>query len=148
MFATTTPLMDVSANVSSNLTILRRFSDWHIQRNWLKNFFKFQYKHLSKDFPKQVFFWYFNYFSLFSLYLCWYNLTYSDQFCWNSCLHRIDTEISQWQPGTHVFRRYLYTFADRGYKSFVMCCTIWYHLLNLKREKHPWRSVTFSKVAG
>lgn len=102
MFATTTPLMDVSANVSSNLTILRRFSDWHIQRNWLKNFFKFQYKHLSKDFPKQVFFWYFNYFSLFSLYLCWYNLTYSDQFCWNSCLHWIDTEISQWQPGTHI----------------------------------------------
>ena len=26
---------------------------------------------------------------------------------------------------------------------------IWYHLYNLKkREKHPWRSVTFSKVAG
>ena len=29
--------------------------------------------------------------------------------------------------------------------SFVMHCTIWYHLFK-KREKHPWRSVTFSKV--
>ena len=28
-------------------------------------------------------------------------------------------------------------------------CAIWYHLYNLKkREKHPWRSVTFSKVPG
>ena len=27
---------------------------------------------------------------------------------------------------------------------------IWYHLYNEKknRKKHPWRSVTFSKVAG
>ena len=29
---------------------------------------------------------------------------------------------------------------------FVMFCEIWYHLYNLKREKHPWRSVTFSKA--
>ena len=29
-----------------------------------------------------------------------------------------------------------------------MRCAIWYHLHNLeKREQHPWRSVTFSKVA-
>ena len=28
-----------------------------------------------------------------------------------------------------------------------MRCTIWNHLYNLKeREKHPWRSVTFSKI--
>ena len=31
----------------------------------------------------------------------------------------------------------------------MMLCAIWYHLYNFKkREKHPWRSVTFSKVAG
>ena len=31
----------------------------------------------------------------------------------------------------------------------VMLCAIWYRLYNLKkREKHPRRSVTFSKVAG
>ena len=31
----------------------------------------------------------------------------------------------------------------------MMRCAIWYHLYNLKkREKHPWRSVNFSKVAG
>ena len=30
---------------------------------------------------------------------------------------------------------------------FVILCAIWYHLYNLKqREKHPWRSDTFSKV--
>ena len=30
-----------------------------------------------------------------------------------------------------------------------MRCAIWYHLYNLKkREKHPWRSLTFSKVEG
>ena len=31
----------------------------------------------------------------------------------------------------------------------VMRCAIWYHLYNFKkREKHPYRSVTFSKFAG
>ena len=31
----------------------------------------------------------------------------------------------------------------------VMRCAIWYNLYNLKkREKHTWRSATFSKVAG
>ena len=31
----------------------------------------------------------------------------------------------------------------------VTLCAIWYHLYNLKkREKYPWKSVTFSKVAG
>ena len=30
-----------------------------------------------------------------------------------------------------------------------MLCAIRYHLYNFKkREKHPWRSVTFSKIAG
>ena len=30
---------------------------------------------------------------------------------------------------------------------YAMRCTIWYYLHNLKkREKHPWRGVTFSKV--
>ena len=30
---------------------------------------------------------------------------------------------------------------------YAMRCTIWYYLRNLKkREKHPWRAVTFSKV--
>ena len=30
-----------------------------------------------------------------------------------------------------------------------MLCVIWYHLYDSKkRKKHPWRSVTFSKVAG
>ena len=30
-----------------------------------------------------------------------------------------------------------------------MRCAIWYHLHSLKNvRKHPWRSVTFSKVAG
>ena len=34
-------------------------------------------------------------------------------------------------------------------KQYVMCCAVWYHLYNLKkREKHLWKSVTFSKVAG
>ena len=32
-------------------------------------------------------------------------------------------------------------------KTFVMRCAILYHLHNLKkREKYPWRSVTFSKT--
>ena len=32
---------------------------------------------------------------------------------------------------------------------FAMHCAIWYHLYNFKKsEKHSWRSVTFSKVAG
>ena len=31
----------------------------------------------------------------------------------------------------------------------VMFCAIWCHLCNFeKREKHPWRSVIFCKVAG
>ena len=31
--------------------------------------------------------------------------------------------------------------------DIVMLCAIWYHLYNFrKREKHPWRSVTFRKV--
>ena len=35
------------------------------------------------------------------------------------------------------------------HEKCVMLCTIWYHLYNFKKcEKHPWRSVTFSKVAG
>ena len=30
---------------------------------------------------------------------------------------------------------------------FVNLCAIWYHFYNLKKhEKHPWRSVNFSKV--
>ena len=30
-----------------------------------------------------------------------------------------------------------------------MLCAIWYYLYNLKNvKKHPWRSVTFSKVSG
>ena len=37
-------------------------------------------------------------------------------------------------------------------KTYVTFCTIWYHLYNLKNVRsekcHPWRSVTFSKVAG
>ena len=36
-------------------------------------------------------------------------------------------------------------------KKYVMLCAIWYHLYNLKNvrnTKHPWRSVTFGKVAG
>ena len=33
--------------------------------------------------------------------------------------------------------------------SYLMFCAIWYHSCNFKQcEKHPWRSVTFSKVAG
>ena len=32
--------------------------------------------------------------------------------------------------------------------QYVMFCSIWCHLYNLKkREKQPWRIVTFSKVA-
>ena len=31
----------------------------------------------------------------------------------------------------------------------VIRCAIWYHWYNFKkREKHPWRSFSFSKVAG
>ena len=31
----------------------------------------------------------------------------------------------------------------------VMFCAIWYHLYNFKKvKKHPWRSVTFSKITG
>ena len=30
----------------------------------------------------------------------------------------------------------------------VMFCAIWYHLYNLRGEKHPWMSATLSKVAG
>ena len=29
---------------------------------------------------------------------------------------------------------------------YVLLCLVWYQFK--KREKHPWRSVTFSKVAG
>ena len=33
--------------------------------------------------------------------------------------------------------------------SYLMLCAIWYHFCNFKQcEKHPWRSVTFIKVAG
>ena len=33
--------------------------------------------------------------------------------------------------------------------AFVVRCAIWYHFVQFKkREKHPWRSVNFSKVAG
>ena len=35
-----------------------------------------------------------------------------------------------------------------GKEVYVMRCAIWYHLYKLKNVKHPWRSVTFSKVAG
>ena len=30
----------------------------------------------------------------------------------------------------------------------VMFCAIWYYFYNLRRWKHPWKSVTFSKIAG
>ena len=34
-------------------------------------------------------------------------------------------------------------------QRYVISCTIWCHLNNLKkREKYPWRSANFSKVAG
>ena len=34
-------------------------------------------------------------------------------------------------------------------ESFVVRYTIWYILSNFKKlEKHPWKSVTFSKVVG
>ena len=44
-------------------------------------------------------------------------------------------------------------FYRRGGKEFVgkmqnCIITIWYHLYNLKREKHPWRIATLSRVAG
>ena len=44
-------------------------------------------------------------------------------------------------------------FYRRGGKEFVgkmqnCIITIWYHFYNLKREKHPWRSSTLSRVAG
>ena len=47
-------------------------------------------------------------------------------------------------------------FSGKGYKDKVSFSgstqtfyLIWYHLYNLKkREKHPWRSDTFSEVAG
>ena len=32
--------------------------------------------------------------------------------------------------------------------SYETLCAIWYYLYNFKREKHLWRSDTFSKVAG
>ena len=40
-------------------------------------------------------------------------------------------------------------FATCNLKTYVISCAIWYRLYNFKkREKHPWRSVTFSNVAG
>ena len=43
-------------------------------------------------------------------------------------------------------------FSGNIERQYVMRCAIWYRLYNLKivknREKHPWRSVNFSKVAG
>ena len=34
-------------------------------------------------------------------------------------------------------------------QRYVISCTIWCHLNNLKkREKYPWRNANFSKVAG
>ena len=37
---------------------------------------------------------------------------------------------------------------DKAQVKTMMRCAIWYNLYNLKkREKHSWRSVTFSKVA-
>ena len=39
--------------------------------------------------------------------------------------------------------------SNQFFDTYVMFCTIWYHLHNLKNvKKNPWRNVTFSKVAG
>ena len=46
---------------------------------------------------------------------------------------------------------FLYIRVSRtpSLRNYVMPCAIWYHWYNFKkREKHPWRSVTSSKVAG
>ena len=40
-------------------------------------------------------------------------------------------------------------YQQKGVPTYMKTfCAIWYRLYNLKREKHPWKSVTFSKVAG
>ena len=44
---------------------------------------------------------------------------------------------------------YKYLIPFSGMNVFVMFRAIWYHLYNLKSVKYPpWKSVTFSKVAG
>ena len=38
------------------------------------------------------------------------------------------------------------TLSITGDFKYVMLCAIWYQFVQFrKREKHPWRSVTFSK---
>ena len=46
----------------------------------------------------------------------------------------------------NFFLQYLISIFIKCY--YVMSCAIWYHLHNSKNVKNPWRSVTFSKVAG
>ena len=46
------------------------------------------------------------------------------------------------------FRKLRFNWYYLNSETNVMRCAIWYHLYNLKkREKHPWRSVNFRKVA-
>ena len=60
----------------------------------------------------------------------------------------------QAQPGFSNYSRnsrkvFLHRLKDVFFKKNIMLCAIWYHLHNIKNmRKHPWKSVTFSKVAG
>ena len=59
------------------------------------------------------------------------------------------TEIIPRQKPTNyssVFEQFV-ELALKGLISMVRCA-IWYHVYNFKSEKHPWKSVTFSKAAG
>ena len=73
--------------------------------------------------------------------------------CWHCCkeLYFTCSRIPRSAFGTwkHWFDFSGQNTVERDENDLsTMRCAIWYHLYNLKkREKHPWRTVTFSKLA-
>ena len=56
-------------------------------------------------------------------------------------------DIALLTPLTFSLDQVTQSFVEFLHKKCNVMC--WYHLQNLKKHaKHPWRSVTFSKVAG
>ena len=76
---------------------------------------------------------------LFRLVTAYHNLTFS--------FVREEKFVREGVEHFKIWRRLLKEASYLG--VFVIICANWYHLYNLKKgEKHPWRWVTFSKVAG
>ena len=65
---------------------------------------------------------------------------------------RVQTQLNKKSiPRKNLGMGSLYNFMtfsrySKETKTIAMLCAIWYHLQFKKREKHPWTSVTFSKL--